>query len=146
MASSALDRCKRCGHARITHREASCKGVNADPGEPLHCTCEAFEEPATCDMGSVSKATKNDTGKVRLELLPAPEMIELGWVYTSGAAQYGDRNYLEGVGLNPDRLFGAVQRHLLAWKSGQQFDPDTGHSHLMHAAAGLFMIRELENR
>lgn len=92
-----------------------------------------------------SEATKHDTGKPRLELPPPLPQIEVAQVFGHGAAKYGEGNYLLDGGLDPMRLYGAVQRHLLAWRSGEIHDPESGLPHLAHAVAGIYMIREIED-
>ncbi|MCK9249993.1 MAG: DUF5664 domain-containing protein [Solirubrobacteraceae bacterium] len=38
----------------------------------------------------------------------------------------------------------AALRHTLRWNTGQTVDPDSGHSHLTHAAARILMALEQE--
>ena len=87
---------------------------------------------------------KYDTGKLRLDLIP-PEMHEaLGEVLTFGAGKYGDRNW--ELGIDPDRLYAAAQRHLLAHRKGKILDHESGRPHLYHAFCNLGMMVTLHMR
>jgi hypothetical protein len=89
--------------------------------------------------------TKHDREKVRLELI-APELVQaVGAVLTYGAEKYGARNWEQGISWG--RLFGATLRHLWAWWAGEDTDPETGLSHLAHAACGvMFMLWHEQHR
>jgi len=78
---------------------------------------------------------KNDRRdhKVRMELLPLPELEEIARVYTVGAEKYGANTWQN----LPDayaRYKGALLRHLTAIDKGQQRDPDTGCLHAAQVA------------
>ena len=84
---------------------------------------------------------KFDGKKNRIELIE-PEFIEgLGNVLTFGAEKYEAHNWKLAVTQeDQDRIYGALQRHLLAHRKGERFDPETGMSHLYHAAFGLMTL------
>lgn len=86
-------------------------------------------------------AMKFDGEKPRTDLIPWDAVMEAAKVFTFGAAKYDDRNYF---GLAQSRLFGAVQRHLIAWYEGEDVDPETDMSHLSHALCGVMMLLEKE--
>ena len=83
-------------------------------------------------------ANKLDTGKPRYDLLPPDALEEVAIVFTYGAKKYGDRNWEKGMIWG--RWFSATMRHLWAWARGEELDPETGYSHLAHAAASLLML------
>lgn len=87
---------------------------------------------------------KHDTGKLRLDLIPPEVTRALGEVLTFGAAKYGDRNWEEGIA--PDRVYAALQRHLLAWREGEAIDPESGMPHVAHALTNAAMLLTLEKR
>lgn len=92
----------------------------------------------------MSEGKKFDNDKNRLELIP-PEFIEgTGEVLTFGAKKYGDRNWEKGMAWS--RAYGALQRHLNAWFSGEQVDLETGLSHLKHAACNVAFLITYEER
>jgi hypothetical protein len=68
----------------------------------------------------------------------------LARVLTFGAKKYAAHNWRKGIVYS--RLFDALQRHLWAWWSGEEIDPESGESHLDHAACCLMFLRELSLR
>jgi hypothetical protein len=87
---------------------------------------------------------KDDTAKPRYDLLP-PELLEAtARVLTFGASKYGDRNWERGMSWG--RVFAALMRHLWAWWRGDATDPETGLSHLWHAACGIAFLIAYEQR
>jgi hypothetical protein len=88
---------------------------------------------------------KHDQGKVRLELLPPEFLIGIGKVLTFGAGKYAPGNWAIGDGFEWSRLYGAMLRHLTAWASGEETDPESGLSHLYHAGCMLaFLCAHME--
>ena len=100
----------------------------------------------------IPKGKKLDSEKIRYELLP-PEALEgTAKILTFGAKKYGDRNWEDGIEFS--RVYGALQRHLIAWWGGEDTDTESGESHLHHAGCNIaflqsFVVRkqkELDNR
>jgi Domain of unknown function (DUF5664) len=92
----------------------------------------------------MTEGKKFDTGKVRYELLP-PELLDsTAQILTFGAAKYGDRNW--EAGMNWSRVFGALMRHMWAWWRGEGVDPESGKSHLWHAACCIAFLIAYEAR
>ena len=85
-------------------------------------------------------AMKYDGEKVRLDLLPADPIIDIGKVLTYGAKKYSERNWEKGLAWS--RCYGAALRHLLAWHKGETNDPETGLNHLAHAACEILFLLE----
>lgn len=82
---------------------------------------------------------KYDQGKTRYDLIP-PEVLEaIGRILTYGAEKYGDRNWEQG-GIGYSRYFAALMRHMWSYHSGEQLDPESGMSHLWHAACNIAMM------
>ena len=61
---------------------------------------------------------------------------------TEGAVKYGPRNYRNGCAWS--RYIDALERHILAWRAGEDVDPDSGLSHLAKAAACLAILHDLQ--
>lgn len=96
-------------------------------------------EPKETDEGR-----KDDAGKAPYELL-APEMLEdVAQVLAFGAGKYAPRNWEKGMRWG--RVFGAAMRHLWAWWRGEDRDPETGLSHLAHAACCVMFLLAYEAR
>ena len=81
---------------------------------------------------------KNDNGKNRLDLLPVEALLEIGKVLTFGAQKYSDENWRQGCAWS--RYYAAAQRHLYAWKYGDDLDEDSGLSHLAHANCCILFL------
>lgn len=80
----------------------------------------------------LGEGTKNDSGKLRWDLLDWEVVEEIVKVYTMGANKYEDENWRKGIGWR--RIFAALMRHLIAWWRGEDLDKESGLSHLAHAA------------
>lgn len=92
-------------------------------------------------LGSTA-GNKWDGDKLRLDLIPPSLSWAVGSVLTFGAQKYGDRNWEAGIEWN--RCYGALLRHLTAWWGGENLDPESGKSHLWHAACCLTFLIEFE--
>lgn len=93
-----------------------------------------------------SHAVKFDQGKPDLSLIP-PEIIEsLGQVLSFGAKKYAARNWEKGM--NYSRVYAALNRHIWAWwdPTKPDKDPETGLSHLAHAACCIAFLLSFEAR
>lgn len=87
---------------------------------------------------------KFDTDKPRYDLI-SPEFLDgIATVLASGAKKYGDRNW-EG-GFTWGRVFAALMRHSWAWWRGEEKDPESGQSHLLHAATNLMFLHTFVRR
>lgn len=91
----------------------------------------------------MSKGLKFDNGKERYDLLPPIALHEIAKVLTYGAQKYAPNNW-RLVEDHESRYFAAAQRHLWAWQRGEKTDPETGISHLAHAACSLMFLADLE--
>lgn len=117
------------------------------------------------------KAKRYNKGKLRYELLPGLPLKHLVEVYTRGAHKYSVYEDSEGKqvlgmnipldqvgkytliedassnwckGLSWMETLGAVQRHIEAFKRGEELDPELQTRHLANAAWGLFSLMEYE--
>lgn len=90
------------------------------------------------------EAKKNDDLKQRFDLIPPDALFEIAEVYTLGAKKYGDRNWQKGMRWG--RTFSAIMRHLWAWLGGEDWDRETGLSHLAHAAWGCLTLLAYSRR
>lgn len=83
-------------------------------------------------------ADKFDQEKVRLDLLPFEAIEEVGKVMTFGAKKYTAHNWRGGIAYS--RYIGATFRHLFAFAKGEDLDPESGLSHLAHAACCILFL------
>ncbi len=84
---------------------------------------------------------KFDGGKLQYGLLPPLALKATVEILTFGAEKYEPDNW-KHVPDSKRRYFDAMQRHLWAWKEGEQSDPETGKNHLAHAMCCLMFLYE----
>src|SRR3990167_8769307 len=91
------------------------------------------------------KADKHDGQKeIRPELL-APEFLTgIAKVLAFGANKYSVGNWANGMEWS--RIYGALQRHIIAWAGGENSDSESGFSHLFHAGCCLMFLVAHEAR
>lgn len=103
---------------------------------------------------ATTEGRKDDTGKVRMDLIPPEVPFALATVLSFGAAKYTSRNW--EAGMSWGRVFGALMRHMWAWWGGAgptnknfafgDVDAETGFSHLWHALCCLAFLVSYEAR
>jgi len=104
----------------------------------------AMHGDAEDNFAAISGGWKDDQGKLPYHLL-APEFLEAtAAVLQFGAAKYAPRNW--ELGMDWSRPFSALMRHAWAWWRGEKADPETGFSHLHHAACCLMFLIAFEAR
>ena len=86
---------------------------------------------------------KSDSNKLRTDLVPAETIEALAKVLGFGAVKYGDDNWKNGIEYY--RIYGAILRHLLAWRKGELFDDESGLPHLYHALCELMFLTYYED-
>lgn len=92
----------------------------------------------------MSEGRKDDAEKPRHDLIP-PELNDaVARVLAFGAGKYGARNWEKGMAWG--RPFAALMRHMWAWWGGEARDPETGMSHLWHAACCITFLITYEAR
>lgn len=84
------------------------------------------------------QGVKFDDKKARFDLLPTEFLEGTAEILSFGAAKYGDRNW--ELGMRWGRPFAALMRHLWAWWRGEENDPESGMSHLKHAACNIAFL------
>ena len=109
---------------------------------------ELFNEPIikVVDLDDKKAFIKHDDGKTQYQYLSSKFIKEMAEITTQGAKKYGERNYLQGDEQALMRIYDALMRHLMAWRSGDEVDPESGKSHLSHVACNAMMIYELEHK
>lgn len=87
-------------------------------------------------------AVKFDQDKIPLELLSSEALLQTAAVLKFGANKYAAHNWRKGFVWS--RPLGAAMRHLLAFNAGEDKDPESGLSHLAHAACCIMFLLEFE--
>lgn len=108
-----------------------------DDARKAQVELEGFFQDATAGV-------KFDAGKLRMDLLPPEAENAMAQILTDGAAKYGERGWERGMAWS--RVYAALRRHLSAWWSGQDTDPESGHSHLWHVLTNAAFLVAYEQR
>ncbi len=147
-------KCRQCGLSFASTR-APCSTCEAIVGATCpHCDTVVEHVPkpiAPEDADFVERlepaphGRKNDAGKRRWSLLPWGAVGRVVDVLTLGAVKYSDDNWRH-VPDARERYFSAAMRHLTAWESDEDNDPETGLPHLAHVACCVLFILALEPR
>lgn len=88
------------------------------------------------------KALKYDAQKARTDLLSTLAMEEIAKVLAYGAKKYAADNWR--LGMSWRRLLGAAIRHIFAFLRGEDYDSETGLSHLAHAGCCIMFLLEYQ--
>lgn len=81
---------------------------------------------------------KLDQGKPGMYLLPYAALAEIAKVLDFGAKKYAPGNWAKGI--NYSRLISAAERHLGAFKDGEDKDPESGLSHIAHLGCCVLFL------
>lgn len=166
--STVFYECRVCGRAymepgpaKFCHPDTIVKAIDPDliaaamarreNQEPIYPVddVEDFEEPG-CELTAWGdKVVEHETGakrangdKIRWDLMPIAPQRDTALIWTFGAKKYGDRNWEKGFKWSGP--YASLQRHLQAWFAGEDFDPESGMSHLAHAACNIQMLQQFE--
>lgn len=81
-----------------------------------------------------------NNGKTRYDLVPVYSHEQYAKVLTMGAEKYGDNNWRLGMSWNS--VLASLERHLYAFKNGEDTDPESGLHHMAHCAANCMFLIE----
>lgn len=87
-------------------------------------------------------AIKHDGNKIPLHLLSTEAMNQTAAVLAFGAEKYAEHNWRNGFAWS--RPLSAALRHITAFNAGEDRDPESGLSHLAHAACCIMFLLEFE--
>ena len=87
-------------------------------------------------------ALKFDDGKLPPHLLSTEAMNQTAAVLQFGADKYAAHNWRKGFVWS--RPLAAAMRHITAFNAGEDKDPESGLSHLAHAACCIMFLLEFE--
>jgi 5'(3')-deoxyribonucleotidase len=91
-------------------------------------------------MTDRGKGLRENTGKARFDLVPAGAVESLARVMTKGAVKYTEWNWAKGMPWST--VLASLERHLNAFKKGEDYDPETGLLHVEHIAANAAILIE----
>lgn len=88
------------------------------------------------------EGTKHDEGKPPLSFISRRANEQEARVLLFGANKYARWNWAKGMAWS--RLLDAAMRHLAAYSDGEDFDPETGISHLAHVRCCVGFLLDYE--
>ena len=92
--------------------------------------------------GGSGGAMKFDTDKLPVNLLSTEALLQTAAVLKFGADKYHAHNWRDGFAWS--RPLAAAMRHIMAYNDGEDKDPESGLSHLAHAACCIMFLLEFE--
>lgn len=82
----------------------------------------------------------HDEGKPPFDLLSTKALIGTAKVMEFGKRKYDAHNWRKGIAWS--KIIASALRHLNVWKDGEDLDPESGLSHLDHAACCIMFLQE----
>lgn len=92
---------------------------------------------------------KYDNGKNRIDLVTPDFIINIAKVMTYAIDEKGyEQNSWQKVPDPINRYYAALMRHILAWRSGEDYDKESKFHHLAHAGCCIMILLwfELKNK
>jgi hypothetical protein len=84
---------------------------------------------------------KYNAGKPQLDLIPTEQLTQIAEVFGFGADKYGRNNWRhDGSTTSWSETYASIQRHLTAWNDCEDVDPESGFTHLAHAATQIIIL------
>lgn len=93
----------------------------------------------------MSENKKNAAGAAKATTFPVPQiaLVALGLAMQDGAEKYGPFNW-RAADVKASVFGDALERHLLAWRAGENFATDSKIHHLAHIMAGAAILLDAE--
>ena len=84
---------------------------------------------------------KYDQDKPPIALVPPNAINEIANVFGMGAKKYGQYNWRKDLFTTSfSRTYSSIMRHLNAFWDSEDNDPESGQSHLAHAASQIMIL------
>ena len=98
-----------------------------------------FKQYNSEEKVKVEIGRKDDKGKTRFDLVDTEFEEAVAEVLTYGANKYAPdswRHIEDAV----NRYYASLRRHINAYRKGEKIDPESGLSHLAHAACNIMFL------
>lgn len=132
--TDTVDYCKDCFHPKSFHI-FTVENDRAPCGE-MGCECVNFVHGET--RVTSSTGAQKGTKEARYDLIPIPALDALARLYGKGAEKYAEHNWR--LGYEYSKSYAAAQRHMNAFWSGENIDPETQIPHTICAAFHMFAL------
>lgn len=116
-------------------------GAEIPDYDVAHVCASSMNDIVAASQNATTGGRKFDGGKLQYGLVPPNALEAMVEILTFGAEKYEPDNW-KRVPDAKRRYFDALQRHLWAWKKGEQCDQETGKNHLAHALCCLMFLYE----
>ena len=87
-----------------------------------------------------SEGLRFNEGKLRVDLVPSSAGKGIAEVLTFGAKKYAENNWR--LGMKWSKVVASLERHLMAFKEGQDYDPESKLLHVDHILTNAAFIKE----
>jgi hypothetical protein len=95
-------------------------------------------------MDAEERSLRYNNGKPDYSLIPLAAMKEAAHVLEYGATKYAVDNWMKPT--NWRVSYACLMRHMSAWQSGEDLDPESQRNHLGHAMCNILqLLYMLEN-
>tara|TARA_R100000951_G_scaffold32940_6_gene28014 strand:- start:414 stop:857 length:444 start_codon:yes stop_codon:yes gene_type:complete len=119
-------------------------GTKSDRNTPFEKLQSTPEYQFHTEAADDNRSLRYNNGKPDYSLIPLASMQEAAKVLEYGATKYARDNWKRPTHWTVS--FACLQRHLAAWQSGEDNDPESGRNHLGHAMCNILqMLHMLEN-
>ena len=117
--------------------------TKSDRNLPAEQTPE-YKAAAAAIRPEGERSLRYNTGKADYSLIPLASMKEAAKVLEYGATKYAVDNWRKPTDWRVS--YACLMRHMAAWQSGEDLDPESGFNHLGHAMCNILqMLDMLEN-
>jgi hypothetical protein len=119
--------------------------INTDPSPqniPFDWNKITITSGMVAGSGNTGGAMKFDDNKLPVNLLSSEALLQTAAVLKFGADKYHAHNWRDGFAWS--RPLAAAMRHIMAYNDGEDKDPESGLSHLAHAACCIMFLLEFE--
>jgi hypothetical protein len=106
----------------------------------LHPSQNEYSLAVAVGLTPKTDALRYNAGKIMLSLVPSSLVRYVGAVLTYGAEKYAPHNWRKGFPWSS--ITDSLERHLAAWKEGEEIDPESGLPHLAHVACNAAFLIE----
>jgi hypothetical protein len=147
--------CEECGSANPLEHDKTCSqnGGWIQIADGARVRCNGCPNDESCCVKSLGPArrivagevrTTSDTGgqkgvkPQRMSLLPFQALAKISEVYGFGEKKYAAHNWR--LGYEWDKSLDALERHIGAFKDGEDNDPESGLSHIAHAGFHILTL------
>lgn len=95
--------------------------------------------PPTLNLADNNLKTLAAVGKPIVSSVPPIALLALGMAMEDGVKKYGKFNWRDAA-VTSSVFYDAIERHLIAWYSGEEHASDSKIHHLAHVMAGCAII------